>query len=239
MNTFLGRSVVFWNGIEAIAVCAYAVLVVLSLWLIYRQVRIGAKSFQLEAMRNLQQLVDGFRNERAALFAALPISLALTQEQFPNRAPSRRHLHRVTDAEVRRMELTPEQKSAMDALPPEIFDLAKRVIGPLNDIGELIEDGFVRRETFLGKYHVMTIQCCHLVEAIRRVEERRRGGNYGQRLLRMRQWATTYNDVWPKHRDTPIEITCGRERKTIYKTPTPTALGMLLWSMRRWLSWYR
>jgi hypothetical protein len=238
MNDFLGRPTVFWTGIEAIAVCAYTILVVLSLWLIYRQVRIAAKSFQLEAMRSLQQLVDGFRNERTALFAALPITLALNQEQFPNRAPARRRLHRVTDAEVRRMELTPEQRSALDALPSETVELAKRVIGKLNDIGELVEDGFVRRQVFLGKYHVMIIQCCHLVEAIRRAEERRRGGNYGQRLLRMRQWATAYNDVWPKHRDTSIDIACGGQRKTIYKTPTPTMFDRLRWTLRRWLSWY-
>src|SRR5205085_7155403 len=142
MDTFLGHSTVFWTAIGSIAVCAYTVLVVLSLWLIYRQVRIAAKSFQLEAIRSLQQLVDGFRNERAALFAAIPLSLALNQDQFPQRPPPRRRLHRVTDAEVRRMELTTEQKVALDALSPETLNSAKHVIGRLNDIGELVEDGF-------------------------------------------------------------------------------------------------
>lgn len=238
MDTFLGRSGVFWTAIGTIAVCVYTVLVILSLWFIYRQVRIAAKSFQLEAMRDLQQLVDGFRDQRAALFAAMPLTLALNQEQFAERPPSRRGVHRVTDAEVRRMELTPEQKAALDALPPEAVSYGKHIIGRLNDIGELVEDGFVRREVFLGKYHVMVIQACHLVEAIRRAEERRRGGNYGQRLLRMRHWATTYNDVWPKHRATAIEITCGRDRKVIYRTPAPNVTNVVRWAIRRWFSWY-
>jgi len=61
------------------------------------------------------------------------------------------------------------------------------VIARMNDLWQLVEDGIIDRRTFLGKYHVMVIQCCHLVEAVRRAEEARRGGNYGQRLLRMRQ----------------------------------------------------
>jgi hypothetical protein len=155
------------------------------------------------------------------------------------------------------MTLTPEQTGALQSVSDEIRECARRVIERLNDIGQLVEDGFIDRRVFFGKYHVMVIQSCHLVEAIRREEEAQRGGNYGQRLLRMRHRAIMYNDIWPKHRAVPIRITREQstrlflgdeapvhpvrllpEQRVIYQSPTPTIVQRMIWALRRWLSWY-
>jgi hypothetical protein len=158
--------------------------------------------------------------------------------------------------QTRVAEITSEQKAALRAMSDEIREKAIRVIDRLNDIGQLVEDGFVDRRVVLGKYHVMIIQSCCMVEAVRRQEERQRGGNYGQRILRMRKWATMYNDVWPKHRAMGIKIAqhqaarvlleTGVEapvdlssvQRTIYLSPKPTILRRIAWVIRRWLSWY-
>ena len=107
--------------------------------------------------------------------------------------------------------------------------MARHVIARLNDVGQLVEDGFVSRNVFFGKYHVMVIQCCHLVEAVRRDEEGQRSGNYGQRLLRLRHWATVYNDICPKHRESPIEISNGADRRVVYRSPTPSNMQKIYW----------
>src|SRR5258708_36902400 len=104
----------------------------------------------------------------------------------------------------------------------------------------------------MGKWQVCVIQCCHLVEAIGRAEEGRRGGNYGQRLLRMRHSAITYNDVWSKHRSVAIKISRLQplryflgsdehkhpvpsipEQRVIYQSPSPTAVRHVIWAIRR------
>jgi len=238
MDTFWGHSSTFWVGIEAIAVCAYTVLVVMTLLFIYRQVRIAAKTFQLEAIHRLQELVDDFREDRRVLFTECPLDLALSQAQFPKRPPGRHKITRLGKEQARRAALTPKQVTALHSVSSGLRERAKVVIARLNDIGQLVEDGFVDRRVFLGKYHVMVIQCSHIVEAIRRDEESKRGGNYGQRLLRMRHWAVTYNDICPKHRNSPIEITDGSKRRVIYKSPSPTVIHSLVWMARRWLLWY-
>lgn len=233
MDTFLGRTSTFWAGVEAIAVCVYTIAVIVSLWLIYRQVRIGVSTFQLEAIGRLQRLVDDFRDDRRVLFSKSPVSLALSSDQFPRRPPGRHRIHRMSEGEVRRGAVTKEQAWALQGLDPAQRECTKRVIAKLNDIGQLIEDGFVDRNVFLGKYHVMVIQCCHMVEAARRDEEARRGGNYGQRLLRMRHWATRYNDVWPKHRDVAIEVTCADGKRVIYQSAPATVPRRMAWFVLR------
>ena len=137
--------------------------------------------------------------------------------------------------------ITRGQREALQSLDDETRDRAVHIIARLNDIGQLVEDGFISRRVFLGKYHVMVIQCCHMVEVIRRDEEKRRGGNYGHRLLRMRHWATTYNDIWPKHRNVPIEITSGpggANRRVIYRTPNFSFPRRVVLALRGQLSWY-
>jgi len=238
MDTFWGHSSTFWTAIQAIGVCAYTALVVITLWFIYRQVRYAAKAFQFGTICRLQELVDDFHEDRRILFTMCPLELALSHEQFPKRPPGRHSATRPDEKLTQQMAITPQQATALQSVSDELRERARRVIARLNDIGQLVEDGFVDRLVFLGKYHVMVIQCCHLVEAIRRDEEARRGGSYGQRLLRMRYWATTYNDVWPKHREAAIEITCTSGRRVIYVSPSPTVLQRTMWMIRRRLSWY-
>jgi len=237
VDTFLHHSNTFWVGIEALAVCTYTVFVVVTLWFIFLQVRTASKSFQFGAVCRLQELVDDFREDRHALFATCPLELAMSDDQFPRRPPSRRRSsprHR----EKQPMALTAEQTAALRSISDEVRERAMCVIARLNDIGALIEDGFIDRRVVLGKYHVMIIQCCYMVEAVRRDEENRRGGNYGQRLLRMRHWATTYNDVWPKHRATTIEIRSPSGHRVLYKSPSPTLIQRGTWVVRRWLHLY-
>lgn len=254
MDTFGGHSSTFWVAIEALGVCANTVFVVITLWFIYRQVRTAAISFKLDAIRRLQELVDNFRDDRGMLFANCALELALVDEQFQKQPPTRHAVHRLGNAQIRKMVLTPDQLSALRAVSDEVKQRARRVIEKLNDIGQLVEDGFVDKRVFFGKYHIMVIQCCHMVEAIRRQEEAARGGAYGQRLLRIRRRAIIYNDIWPKHRALPIKIAhvstnrlviCNAantppmtEQRVIYMSPTPTVFRMVIWAMRRWLSWY-
>jgi hypothetical protein len=74
MDKFLGHSSTFWTGIEALGVCSSAVFVVATLWFIYRQVRVAAKSFQLDAIRRVQELIDDFREDRHILFTTSTVT---------------------------------------------------------------------------------------------------------------------------------------------------------------------
>jgi len=236
MDKFLGHGSAFWVGIEAIAVCVYSVAFTVTLWFLYKQVRTAAKGFQLSAIQRMQQLVDDFRDDRHKLFRTFPLEIAVADDQFSKHPPSRRSLSRTIEGHLLRVPITDEQKGLVAALNDDQRQLARRVIGRLNDLGELIEDGLVDRPVFLGKYHVMLIQCCHMVEAFRQEEESLRGGNYGHRLLRMRHWAITYNDIYPKHRQMPITISNGTDRRLIYRSPPPIFSKRIAWAIRRWLS---
>lgn len=237
-ETFWGQSSTFWTGVNAVAMCVYTAVVTVSIWFLYQQVRTAAKGFQLDAIRRLQELVDDFREQRRRLFATLPLDLALTHEQFPAYPPRQTVARRPCTAEAQRISLTEAQQRALDGLSPEQLEIARHVIGRLNDIGELVEDGIIDRRVFLGKYHVMVIQCCHLVEAIRRRDEGERGGNYGQRLLRMRHWAIAYNDISPKHRGVPITVTDGHTRRLVYRSPTSGIWKRVGWTLKRWTGHY-
>lgn len=162
----------------------------------------------------------------------------MTDRQFPRVPPGRWSARRLSEGQVRRLALTKEQKRLLRGLTADQRELAQRVIARLNDIGQLLEDGLVDRRVFLGKYHVMVLQCCHLVEAVRREEERSRSGNYGQRLLRMRHWAARYNDICPKHRDVPVLIRSGEAQRKVYESPEAGSWRRAAWAARRWFGWY-
>lgn len=238
MSTFLGRDAVFWAGIEALAVCIYTFVVVVTGLLIYRQVRAAAMTFRLGAAQRLQELVDVFRTDRQSMFQTFPLEMVMGAEQFPQEPPRRVGARPRGLGDAATLGLTEQQAQAIESLSEEQRETARRVVGKLNDIGELIESGTLEQRAFLGKYHVMVIQCCHMLEAFRREEERRRGGNYGQRLLRMRQWAINYNDASPKHREMPISVTNGVERRMVYRSPPGTRSQRLTWFMRRYTGRY-
>ena len=240
-NLFWNHSSTFWTAIQAIAGCTYTILVVPTLWFIYLQVRAATKAFQFDAVRRLQELIDDFRDDRRAMFQGCPLQLAATDKQFPKHPPGAHRWSLMVHKQPRIVGITAKQKEALLSLDQEVRNRAVHVIARLNDIGQLVEDGFISRRVFLGKYHVLIIQCCHMVEVIRRDEEKKRGGNYGHRLLRMRHWATTYNDIWPKHRNVPIEVTSGSEepnRRVIYRSPRHSFRRRIILALRGCLSWY-
>jgi len=235
---FLGQSAVFWGALEAIGVSISALFVAVTGWLVYRQVRTAAKAFQLDGLRYMQDLVDGFNKERTELFGSIPIELAMETKQFPRLPPGQHAVRRYSEGEHRRMELTDRQKELLDKLSDEQLALARKVIGKLNDLGQLVEGGYIDRKAFLGKYHVMVIQLCYLLEPIRRREERSRSGNYGQRLLRMRHTALIYNTICPKHRSVDVRIHTPKEERTIVEAVDGSALQRLKWCLQRRFSMY-
>jgi len=82
MDTFWGHSNTFWVAIEAIAVCSYNLVVVVTLLFIYRQVRTAAKTFQFETICRLQQLIDDFREDRARCLPSVQLSLLCHKINF-------------------------------------------------------------------------------------------------------------------------------------------------------------
>jgi hypothetical protein len=112
--------------------------------------------------------------------------------------------------------------------------VARKVIGRLNDLGQLAEDGFINYQVFLGKYHTMIIRLCHFLEPIRRkIEDEQHGGSYGQRLLRMRHVAITYNKISPKHRNVDIKIFTPNGSKTIVPAFEGSLIQRLFWYFQR------
>lgn len=241
MDTFWGHSNTFWTAMQALTNGVYTILVIGTLWFIYLQVRMATKTFQLDALKHLQDMIDGSREDRVFLFTHCPLALSYSQRQFPKQPPRRRSIGIFTAALAPIARFTKAQQENLHALDQPTRESARRIISRFNDMGQLVEDGFIKKEVLLGKYHVLIIQCCHMLEAIRREEERRRGGNYGQRLLRMRKWATNYNDAWSKHRNRVIEITAGADgaqRRAIYRSPKPSFSRHVIWLLRRVLAWY-
>lgn len=224
---------------QGLAVTVQAAVIVVTAILAYRQLKQAARSAQFEAVTRMQMIMDSFRDDREALFASLPLDLAVDTAQFAKRPPTRQRLTRLSEGQRRRMILSEEQEKALKGLTDDQRQLAQRVICRLNDLGELVEDRFLPKEVFFGKYHLLILRCCHLVEAVRRdVEEHTEGGNYGQRLLRLRHRASVYNDIMPKHRDVGVYIRNNGGRRLVYESPEPLMLRRVLWSIRRWLRWY-
>jgi len=235
MELFLGKPTVFWCGLEAIGVLANALILAITGWFIYRQVRTAASTFQFDGIRKMQELVDEFREDRAKIFATFPIELVISSTQFADRPPNRIVGYRISEGERRRMFLTEEQLQARNSLNDEQIHLSKKIIGKLNDLGQLAEDGFINYKVFLGKYHTMIIRLCHFLEPIRRkIEEEQHGGNYGQRLLRMRHTAITYNKISPKHRNVDIKIVTSNGSKIIVAAMEGSLIQRFFWYFQRY-----
>lgn len=234
MTEAFGLESTQWQAIEATAVCASAFVVAVTALFAFRQLRLGVRSGQFEAVRELQSLIDGFREERAQLFRTLPAAILLTGEQFPDRPPPRHRRLELSDGERRRMLLTEAQRHALTGLSAEQRELVRRVVIRFNDIGQLVEDGFIPKHVFYGKYHLVVLRCAHLVEAVRReIEDADEGGNFGQRLVRMRFSAARYNDIIPKHRDVPVFARVEGQSCLVYESGRPS------WAGRVALYWAR
>ncbi len=146
MDTFWGYSSTFWTAIAALATTVYTVFVIVTLWVIYLQVRMAAKSFQFEAICRLQGLVDDFREDRLMLFKSCPKEIVLSHSQFPRKPPTRRGISDIKESELKRTALNMDQIRVLSSISEELKESAKRVIARLNDIGQLVEDGFVDKE---------------------------------------------------------------------------------------------
>lgn len=228
-----------WLAVQGVAVSVQALVIVITAVLAYRQLKQAARSAQFDAVVKMQSMVDAFCEDREKLFASLPLDLALDDAQFSNRPPTRQRLTRLSEGQRRKMILSDSQAAALASLDEDQRGLVRRVISRLNDLGELVEDGFLPKEVFFGKYHLLILRCCHLVEAVRRdIEEHTEGGNYGQRLLRLRHRASVYNDIMPKHRDVGVYIRNRHGRRLVYESPERSAVGRIPWAVRRWSKLY-
>lgn len=234
IELFLGKPTVFWCGLETIGVLATALILVITGWFIYRQVRTAARTFQFNGIRKMQELVDEFREDRDKIFLTFPSELIVSSTQFASRPPGRLVSHKISEGERRHLLLSKEQTQALNSLNDEQIYIARKVIGKLNDLGQLAEDDFINYKVFLGKYHTMIIRLCHFLEPIRRkIEEEQYGGNYGQRLLRMRHAAITYNKICPKHRNVDIKIFTPNKSITIVTAMEGSLTQRFFWYFQR------
>lgn len=212
----MGDPSLFWTAIGALANTANALIIAVTGLLIYEQVKIAARSFQFGSIAKMQEMVDRVINERHTLYKELPIKIVIASRQFNPQPPSRYKHHNISKTQLAAMQLTRDQEQALAQLTPDMIILAKKHISMLNDLGQLAEDGFIDYKVLLGKYHTMIIRLCHLLEAVRRqIEANDLGGNYGQRLLRMRHLAIMYNTIHSKHRSADIKITTSDGETTI------------------------
>lgn len=233
-NLFFNSSTDIWSGITAFSSLANTIIIAITAWFIYRQVRTAVRASQFGGILKMQELVDEFREDRKNIFSTFPIELVTTSSQFPSRPPGRLIGHKISEGERRGMLLTDDQVKALNSLTEEQYELARKVIGKLNDLGELVEDGFIDYKVFLGKYHTMVIRLCHILEPIRRkIEEEGHGGSYGQRLLRMRHTAIIYNTISPKHRNVDLKITIQKNSKIIVSAIEGSLIQKLYWFFRR------
>lgn len=230
----LNDSTGFWNNISSITSLFNAIIIAITAWFIYGQVRTAVKAFQFSSILKMQELVDNFKEERKIIFSTFPIELIAKSSQFSSHPPSGFFIQKFSEGERRKLLLTKDQKNALNNLSDEQFELARKVIGKLNDIGQLAEDGFINYRVFLGKYHTMVIRLCHILEPIRRkIEEEGHGGSFGQRLLRMRHMAITYNTIIPKQRNVDIKIVMQNKSVTIVPAIKGSILQKIFWFFRR------
>jgi hypothetical protein len=116
IELFLGKPLILWAGVEAIGVLANALILAITGWFIYKQVRTAARTFQFDGIRKMQDLVDEFREDREKIFATFPIELVISSTQFANRPPGRVIARKISEGERRRMLLTDEQAQALNSL---------------------------------------------------------------------------------------------------------------------------
>jgi hypothetical protein len=230
-ETFMGLSALEWIGVQT-------VVVLLTGWLIYGQVRIAARSFQLEGIREMQRLIDRLSEVRIRIQLTFPIVLALECSQFQQRPPGRQVAYPPSRVEKMKMVLTDSQTAALRTIMKDKNkkDDAIIAINLLNAIGQLMEDGFVEKGIFLGMHHVLIIRLVHWLEPVRR--ELDINSNYGQRLLRMRHKAIIYNTICPKHRAKDIAIFNSTERRVLVHAMKSSLPQRIFWFFRRVLGLY-
>jgi hypothetical protein len=223
-----------WVAIQSLSAVIQSIVVIVTAIFAYHQLRQAARSSQFDAVMRLQSSMDSFQDDRRRLFETFPLDLALSNHQFGGKPPARWLSKKTNEGQRRAMMLTDKQLGALKSLSPDQLDVARRVINRLNDLGQLVEDGFLPKDVFFGKYHLLILRCCHILEPVRRqFEEKAEGGNYGQRLLRLRYQAARYNDIVPKHREVSVYITNQTERNLIYRSQSPNPWRLSIWTINR------
>lgn len=228
---FLNKPPQFWDGLSSLSTTLGAAFVVVTAWLAYRQFKIMVRSAELEGIKHMQELMDGLRPYKAPLYAYLSPSTVATADQFAAKPPS-------PDKEGSEppRKLTPRQIKAAKELmsDPALKNCAENCMNRLCDLGQLLEDGFLRRRLFLGKYHVTIIHLCHMLEPVRQIRDQ--NGNFGQRMLRLRHMAIDYNACIPKHRRKNLTIKLGksgREVTLVKKHSQASLVQKVRWYIRR------
>jgi len=232
MPEFLGMTNIEWVGINVIANIAGIMFISLTLLLALLQVKQAAHSFRFSAVNRLQELFDDFREDRTQLFR-LPLDIALQHHQFSSKPPHLASKTYTSEGNQRKMSLTLEQHSALNKLTVDEIELVRKIIIRLNDIGQLVEEGFIPKGVFFGKYHLLVLRCCHMVEAVRRNIEKEEGGNFGQRLLRLRKRAIKYHNTNPKQRDTSVYVSNKSCRVLIYEPSDNFLLNIFIHPLNR------
>lgn len=210
---YISPSDVFWNALTAFGTLISASVVTIGGLFAYRQLKWAVRESRLKGILEMQKIIDSFSEERKEIFSTFPADLLLKSEQFSTRPPSKTHTFTLSDEEKEKISLTGKQNKAYGELSEKQKKIALKVIGKLNDLAELIEDDFIDKKIFMGKYHLMVIRLCYLLEPIRRKQDE--DGNYGQRLLRLRKMAINYNSIIPKHRSKAIIISVSGEKRVI------------------------
>lgn len=138
----------------------------------------------------------------------------------------------------------PEDPKALSPLSETDRRKVERVIGSLNDVGLLLEEGAIPKKLFFGIYHTMIIRLCYKLQYYVEYHESLTGGRYGRRLERLKRRAELYHDIHPMHRkDPPIMVHSGKGKPVkVYETHKKQCfkgvMQKVIWFFRRHLHIY-
>lgn len=238
-DTFWGLREIEWVGLESISLAIGTVILIITGWFWYLQVRQGTRANYFDAVVHMQKLIDELHEEGGhELFHGFPIHLVMGNAQFVPPPMSKYRPQHLSEKERQSTALSRDQVLALEGLTADQKQFARYVINRINDLGQLVEDRFLPKDVFFGKHHLLVLRCCSVIEPIRRRVEMDSGGNYGQRILRIRHRATVFNDIYARHREVPVFVVIGKERVLVYQSPEATILRRLIWMVRRRLRLY-
>jgi hypothetical protein len=131
----------------------------------------------------------------------------------------------------------PSTERGLKSLSKEGEAKVRQAISALNEVGLLLENNIIDRKMFFGIYHADIIRLWYKIKPFAELEERRRGGHYARRLLRLDKRAKLYHDINPYHRKTVIRYKTGKRSYIIYETDVKKGLKGLVqrfaWFIRR------
>lgn len=168
--------------------------------IIFVQSRSAVKALQMQGMLKIQDMIHSLQKNSSIIYE-LPSNIILCEDMY--KGSTKRFGKRAVCAPV----ISEQQKLAASKLTDQQINTIRYAINTLNDIGHLVEAGYVSYGDFLGKYHTLIIRYCHIIEVTRQwLQNDFYGGNYGQRLLRMRDKAILFHKMHRRHRATSVYI---------------------------------